>query len=93
MRSPDGRSRSLISHPSQQKHMNKFETTLSERSDCHITLFHDPEDPMSFIVRKWKRGLFGRRIALSRWFLTREQAESFVGALIKECDGAARVSS
>ncbi len=73
--------------------MNKFETTLSDRSDCHITLFHDPEDPLTYIVRKWKRGLFGRRIALSRWFLTRAQAEHFVGALIRDCGGAAGKSS
>lgn len=65
--------------------MSKFETTLSARSDCHITLFHDPEDPMTFIVRKWKRGIFGRRIALSRWFLTRAQAERYVRMLMKEC--------
>ncbi len=69
--------------------MSKFETTLSDRSNCHITLFHDPEDPMTFIVRKWKRGIFGRRIALSRWFLTRAQAERYVGVLIKECGATA----
>ncbi|MBE0644878.1 MAG: hypothetical protein IH600_12410 [Bacteroidetes bacterium] len=73
--------------------MSKFETTLSDRSDCHITLFHDPEDPSTFIVRKWKRGIFGRRIALSRWFLTRKQAEAYVHKLMKECGGTGRVAS
>ena len=65
--------------------MSKFETTLSDQSGCHVTLFHDPEDPSTWIVRKWKRGLFGRRLALSRWFVTREQAERYAKALIRDC--------
>lgn len=65
--------------------MSKFETTLSDQSGCHITLFHDPDDPSTWIVRKWKRGLFRRRMDLSRWFVTREQAESYARALIREC--------
>lgn len=67
--------------------MSKFETTLSNQSGCHVTLFHDPEDPSTWIVRRWKRGLFGRRLALSRWFVTRDQAERFAQTLIRECGG------
>ncbi|MBR9974407.1 MAG: hypothetical protein KFF77_02405 [Bacteroidetes bacterium] len=67
--------------------MKKFETTLSDQSGCHVTLYHDPDDPLSWIVRKWKRGFLGRRMALSRWFLTRAQAERYAQVLIRECDG------
>lgn len=73
--------------------MSKFEQTLSDRSGCHVTLFHDPEDPSTFIVRKWKRRLFGRRMASSRWFLTRDQAEQYARKLIRECDRTGRVLS
>ncbi|MDX9759145.1 MAG: hypothetical protein RBU27_08300 [Bacteroidota bacterium] len=70
--------------------MSTFETSLSDGNGCHVTLFHDPDDPLSWIIRKWKRGLFGRRCELSRWFATREQAEQFAGALIRECSGGRR---
>lgn len=68
--------------------MSKFETSLSDTSGCWITLFHDPDDPMTWIIRKWKRGLFGKRVESSRWFLTREQAESYARKLIRNCDGS-----
>jgi hypothetical protein len=68
--------------------MSKFETYLSDRSGCWITLFHDPDDPMTWIIRKWKRGFLGKRIELSRWFLTRGQAETYARKLIRECDGS-----
>lgn len=70
--------------------MSKFETPLSTGNGCHVTLFHDPEDPLSWIIRKWRSGLFGRRLELSRWFATREQAEGFARALIRECGGGRR---
>ncbi len=71
--------------------MKKFEHTLSDRSDCRITLIHDPDDPLSWIIRKWERGLLGRRVTLSRWFTTRGQAERFAQTLVKECAGVPRV--
>jgi hypothetical protein len=73
--------------------MSKFEATLSDRSDCHITLTHDPEDPSTWIIRRWKRGILGNRMILSRWFLTQEQAEAYARKLIKESDGAGRISA
>ena len=73
--------------------MSKFEQTLSDLSGCHVTLYHDPEDPSTFIVRQWKRGLFGRRMASSHWFLTRGQAEQYAQKLLRECNRDGRVLS
>jgi hypothetical protein len=67
-------------------HMSNTETTLSDHKDCHLTLSHDTEDPSTWILRKWKRRFIGKRMTLSRWFLTKEQAEAYARMLIKECD-------
>jgi len=66
--------------------MSTFETTLHKHDRCVITLFHDPDDPMSWIIRKWKKRLFGSKCLLSRWFVTRDQAEQFAASLAAECD-------
>jgi hypothetical protein len=67
--------------------MSKFETVLHSKSDCLITLFHDPDDFMSWIVRKWKRRWIGKKCLVSRWFNTREQAEHYAQQLVRECGG------
>ncbi|MBN1448406.1 MAG: hypothetical protein JXA28_10790 [Bacteroidetes bacterium] len=64
--------------------MRFFETRLSDSTDCDITLSHDPEDPSSWIVRKWKKRLFGKRCELSLWFATKEQAETYARTLIED---------
>lgn len=64
--------------------MKKFETTLQAWSNCTITLFHDPEDPLSWVVRKWKKKLFWRKCMLNRWFNSRGQAEQFAAQLARE---------
>ncbi|PLX32788.1 MAG: hypothetical protein C0600_01635 [Ignavibacteria bacterium] len=71
--------------------MSTFETRLSTPASCHITLFHDPTDPCTWVIRKWKKGLFGRRLELSQWFNTKEQAERFANGLIEECEKKLRV--
>ena len=68
--------------------MSKFETAISSSADCNVTLFHDPDDPSTWIIRRWKRGLLGRRCVLSRWFTTRGQAEAYAEALLEECGGS-----
>ena len=69
--------------------MGNFETRLS--ASCNITLFHDPADPCSYVVRKWKKGILGKRLELSQWFNTREQAERYARRLIEECEAKQRV--
>lgn len=73
--------------------MSKFETRLSDMDDCNITLFHDPDDPSSWVIRKWKRLLFWKRVELSRWFATREQAEEYARDLIEDCERRRRKAS
>lgn len=73
--------------------MSKFESRLSDTEDCHITLFHDPDDPSSWIIRKWKKQLFWKRMELSRWFLTRDQAEEYARGLIEDCNLRRRKAS
>ena len=73
--------------------MSTFETRISDSDGCDITLFHDPDDPSSWIIRKWKRQLFWKRCELSRWFATREQAEAYARSLIEDCRSKKRVSS
>jgi len=65
--------------------MSTFETRIPDSGGCDITMFHDPEDPSSWIVRKWKKQLFWKRCELSRWFCTKEQAEEFARSLIEDC--------
>ncbi|MCB2204675.1 hypothetical protein KQI65_07995 [bacterium] len=72
--------------------MSKFETSLSDNSGCHITLFHDPEDPLSWVIRKWKKSFFGKKVELSRWFNSREQAEAFAESLLEEHRRAGRTN-
>lgn len=73
--------------------MGTFETRLSAPASCNITLYHDPDDPCSWVVRKWKKGLFGKRLELSKWFNTKEQAERYARLLIEQCDAKTRVQS
>jgi hypothetical protein len=66
--------------------MSKFETVLRSHDNCTIILFHDPEDPLSWIIRKRKKWLFWNTCLISRWFLTRGEAERFAAQLAKECE-------
>ncbi|MFZ1730921.1 MAG: hypothetical protein WBQ23_11515 [Bacteroidota bacterium] len=72
--------------------MSKLELTLSDHKDCYLTLSHNTEDPSTWIIRRWKSGLFGKRMTLARWFLTQGQAEAYAAKLVKE-SGANRRSS
>ncbi|MBR9977758.1 MAG: hypothetical protein KFH87_06675 [Bacteroidetes bacterium] len=72
--------------------MSTSEISLSTRRDCHLTLFHDTDDPLSWILRRWKRGFLGRRSAEVLWFSTREQAEDYARQLVRECEGGPRVA-
>ncbi len=73
--------------------MSKFETSLSESADCNLTLYHDPEDPLSWVLKKWKKQLFWKRCELSRWFATREQAEAYAEKLIRASQRAQRLGN
>ena len=64
--------------------MNKLETILHTHDDYQITLYHDPEDPLSWVLRKWKKQLFWRKCTLNRWFITRDQAERYAAQLVKD---------
>ena len=65
--------------------MKKFETVLSDSADCHLTLFYDPEDPLTWIVKKWRKQLLWRRCEQSLWFTTRADAERYAKKMIEEC--------
>jgi hypothetical protein len=71
--------------------MSKFETSLFYQSPRLITLFHDPDDPSTWIIRTWKKGLFGKRMDLSRWFNTKAQAEQYAQSLQEEFEKNARL--
>ncbi|MDT8323178.1 MAG: hypothetical protein RRA94_03620 [Bacteroidota bacterium] len=73
--------------------MSKFETSFSDSTDCDITLFHDPDDPLSWVVRKWKKQLFWKRCESSRWFNTRAQAEEYAAGLLEQCRRQERLSA
>lgn len=73
--------------------MSKFETVLTDSSGCNITLSHDPDDPLSWIVRKYRKQLFWRRCELSRWFNTRAQAEDYAASLEEQCRRKERLAS
>lgn len=66
----------------------KTEIVISDSDDCFITLLHYPDDPASWIVRKWERRLLWKKRALSRWFNTRDLAEQFARLLVRECGKA-----
>ncbi len=70
--------------------MSKFETVVHTQPACLITLFHDPDDHMSWIVRKWKKQLFWKKCLISRWFSTRGQAEEYIARLVRDCDKGRR---
>jgi len=72
--------------------MSKLERTLSDRKECYLTLSHNTEDPSTWILCRWKPGLFGKRKSLVLWFLTEDQAEAYAGKLIKECSAGRQLS-
>ncbi len=72
--------------------MSKLERILSDRNECYLTLSHNTEDPSTWILRRWKPGLFGKRMTLARWFLTEDQAEDYAGKLVKECSAGRKAS-
>jgi hypothetical protein len=76
----------------QARAMKKFETVLSDSADCNLTLYYDPEDPLSWIVKKWKKQLFWRRCEQALWFTTRADAERHAAKMIKECGRQSRLS-
>jgi hypothetical protein len=71
--------------------MKASETVLHQHGSCSITLFHDPLDPSTWIVRQWRKGLLGRKCVQSKWFVTRGQAEQFAKRLGQECERARRM--
>ena len=73
--------------------MSKFETTIADSAGCNITLYHDPDDPSTWIVRKYTRQLFWKRCELSRWFNTREQAQAYAVSLQEQCRKKERLAS
>jgi|GEM_PF-1450538 len=71
--------------------MKASESVLHQHGSCSITLFHDPLDPSTWIVRQWRKRLFGRKCLQSKWFVTRAQAEQYAKRLGQECERARRM--
>lgn len=64
--------------------MDKTETVISSIPGCYIKILHYPEDPATWIVKKLKRRLFGKKEILTRWFSRKDQAVKFAEDLKRD---------
>lgn len=57
---------------------------LSDSRECFIELTHNESDPGSWIVRRWKKSLWFKKMISSDWFNDHQQALAFVDEMKRE---------
>lgn len=58
-----------------------------------VELAHVAAQGSTWVVKTWRKGLFGRKRISSDWFLEKPQAEEFARRLARELEAGATVES
>ncbi|HEY6953466.1 MAG TPA: hypothetical protein VI758_13755 [Bacteroidota bacterium] len=59
----------------------KKRTVIMSGRDCFVEVMHHLSDPNSWVVNRWQGMMFFRTRISSNWFIDKQQAFTFAGAL------------
>ena len=59
---------------------------ISRASDCFIELIHRESNPTVWIVRRWKKNLWIKKLISSDWFTDGQEAQSFADRMKRDYD-------
>jgi hypothetical protein len=64
----------------------KESTTISKTAGCLIELIHRKNNPTVWIVRRWNKHLWFKKVVSSDWFTDAAQALSFADRMKRDFD-------
>ena len=59
---------------------------ISRAADCFIELIHRESNPTVWIVRRWKKNLWIKKLISSDWFTDGQEAQSFADRMKRDYD-------
>lgn len=59
---------------------------ISRAAECFIELIHRESNPTVWIVRRWKKNLWIKKLITSDWFTDGQQAQSFADRMKRDYD-------
>jgi hypothetical protein len=62
----------------------KESVVISRAAECFIELVHRESNPTVWIVRRWKKNLWIKKLISSDWFTDGEQAQSFADRMKRD---------